>query len=150
MPPMKTQPLIQVVLAALLAVSSIGAQVSPSGIVGSWRADAPLPNGVVQTFRFDADGGFDLTMGLAVDATYRVDGNQLIETVTLPGVAIAHTDTATFVIAGDSLTINESAAKPPRVLHRSGPAVSVASIVGDWAIAVAGQMAAHYIFTADG
>lgn len=147
---MKTQPLFQVVLFALLAVGSIGAQVSPSGVVGSWRADAPLPNGVVQTFHFDPDGNFGLTMGLTVDGTYRVDRNQLIETVALPGVAVAHTDTATFVIAGDSLTIDESAATPARVLHRSDHTPAVPSIVGDWAIALPGQMAAHYIFTADG
>ena len=147
---MKTQPLLQSALIALLAAGSIGAQASSPSIVGSWRADAPLPNGVVQTFRFGPDGTFDLTMSLAVDGTYRVDGTRLVETVALPGVDVAHTDTAAFAITGDSLTVNERAGAPPRVLHRSTRSLAASSIVGDWAILVDGRTAVHYIFTGDG
>lgn len=147
---MKTQSLLRTVLTALLAASSAGAQTSSPSIIGSWRADAPLPNGVVQTFRFDADGKFDLAMSLAVDGSYRVDGNQLVETVTLPSIGVAHTDTATFSISGDSLVVNERAGAPARVLHRSGTPAATPTIVGDWAILVSSGVAAHYVFATDG
>jgi hypothetical protein len=122
-------------------------------IFGEWRADTPLPNGVVQTFRFDSAGSFDLSRTLVVDGSYRVEQNRLIETVTLPSVGTSHTDTATFVIAGDSLVVSESGTSAARVLHRSGAAGRSSdgqSIVGDWAIQVGGQIAAHYTFNADG
>lgn len=134
---------------ALISSSSIGAQSSQS-LVGAWRADAPLPNGVVQTFRFDADGKFDLAQALAVDGQYRIDGTHLIETVTLPSVGVTHTDTATFTIAGDSMIVSEIAGAPPRVLHRTGAAVASAPIVGDWVITVGNGVAAHYEFNKDG
>jgi hypothetical protein len=161
MSPMKKLPLIGTAAAATLALiasSSIGAQASsqripqtiPQSIVGAWRADAPLPNGVVQTFRFDPDGKFDLAQALAVEGQYRIDGNQLIETVTLPSVGMTHTDTATFTIKGDSLIVSERTGAPPRVLRRTGAAVASAPITGDWAITVGNGVAAHYVFGADG
>jgi hypothetical protein len=161
MSPMKTRSLSLNVLASsatavlslLFVVVSVGAQTVPPGsqsIVGQWRADAPLPNGVVQTFRFDPDGSFDLAKALSVEGTYRVDGNQLIETVTLPSVGATHTDTATFAIAGDSLVVNERGTATPRVLHRSAPQPATSSIVGDWTIQVGSEMAAHYVFDSGG
>ncbi len=147
---MKTQSFLTSATIALFAALSLGAQASHPAIVGSWRADAPLPNGVVQTFRFDLDGRFDLTMALAVDGSYRIDGNRLIETVSLASVGVTHTDTATFSIRGDSLMISESAGAPARVLHRSGTPANSPSVVGDWTIQVGTAMAAHYVFAADG
>jgi uncharacterized protein DUF5640 len=136
--------------APLLSTSFVGAQTAAPAIVGAWRADAPLPNGVVQTFRFDSGGRFDLAMALAVDGSFTVVGNKLIETVTLPSVGITHTDTATFSIAGDSLLINERAGAPARVLHRSGTAPGPPTVIGDWTILVGSGMAAHYVFARDG
>lgn len=135
---------------ALIAAGSIGAQTSSQTIMGAWRADAPLPNGVVQTFRFDPDGTFDLAMALVVDGRYRVARNQLIETVTLPDVGVTHTDTATFTIGGDSLIVDERAGAPPRILHRASTPPAVSSIVGDWVILIGKGIAAHYVFDADG
>jgi hypothetical protein len=136
------------------AAGSAGAQTAAPAaattIVGSWRADTPLPNGVVQTFRFDADGSFDLAQGLSVDGTYRIDGNRLIETVTLPSVGVSHTDTATFVAQGDSMVVSERGAPTPRILHRAMPAGNTSGIAGDWTIRVGEQMMAHYVFEADG
>lgn len=137
-------------VSALLVAGSAGAQAVSQSLVGEWRADEPLPNGVVQTFRFDSDGSFDLAKALLVDGTYRVNGDQLIETVTLPSVGVTHTDTATFTIGGDSLVVNERGSAPPRVLHRSGATSAASSIVGDWTIQVGSEMAAHYIFESDG
>jgi hypothetical protein len=149
-PPMKNIPLLSSVLLSILAVGTAGAQSPAPSILGEWRADAPLPNGVVQTFRFGPDGKFDLAMALAVDGTYKVVGNQLIETVVIPTMGVTRTDTATFAIAGDSLVVHETASAPPRVLHRSGNVPASASIIGDWAIQVGTGMAAHYVFDADG
>ncbi|MEO7217903.1 MAG: DUF5640 domain-containing protein [Gemmatimonadaceae bacterium] len=136
--------------ASLAGAQTGGTQTAAPSIVGAWRADTPLPNGVVQTFRFDADGSFDLAQGLAVDGTYRVDGNKLIETVTLPSVGVSHTDTATFIAYGDSLVVNERGAPTPRVLHRATPTEAKSGIAGDWTISVGTQMAAHYVFETDG
>jgi hypothetical protein len=147
---MKTLSLIGIAALALISSSSTGAQTSTQSLVGAWRADAPLPNGVVQTFRFDPDGTFDLAQALAVEGQYRIDGNQLIETVTLPNVGVTHTDTATFTIAGDSLVVSERTGTPPRVLRRTGAAVPSSPIVGDWVITVGAGVAAHYVFTNDG
>jgi hypothetical protein len=147
---MKTLSLIGIAALALISSSSIGAQSSTQSLVGAWRADAPLPNGVVQTFRFDPDGTFDLAQALAVEGQYRIDGNQLIETVTLPNVGVTHTDTATFTIAGDSLVVSERPGTPPRVLRRTGAAVPSSPITGDWVITVGTGVAAHYVFTNDG
>lgn len=147
---MKTQSLLSTALILLLVASTVSAQGPPSSIIGAWRADSPLPNGVVQTFRFDPQGKFDLAMALAVDGTYRVTGNQLIETVTLPSVGVTHSDTATFVIIGDSLMVNERSGTPVRVLRRSGTSSTPSSIVGDWAIVVSNAVAAHYVFAGDG
>lgn len=137
-----------------LAASFAGAQAGPQAptptLVGEWRADTPLPNGVVQTFRFDADGNFDLAQGLSVDGTYRVDGNKLIETVTLPSVGVSRTDTATFIASGDSLVVSERGAATPRVLHRVARAAPASGIAGDWTIKVGAQMAAHYVFETNG
>ena len=159
MSPIKSQSFLRTTILALLlaplvvpifVAASASAQVSSPGITGAWRADVPLPNGVVQTFRFDPDGTFDLASALAVDGSYRVDGNQLIETVTLPTVGVTNTDTATFTILGDSLTVHERAGAPARVLHRSGRPAATSSIIGDWAILVSSGTAAHYVFGADG
>lgn len=149
MSPMTKRSLFSTAISLLLAAASTGAQSLPSSIVGAWRADAPLPNGVVQTFRFDPDGEFDLVMSLTVDGSYRVNGNQLIETVTLPSVGATHTDSATLAIAGDSLIVSERDGASARVLHRSGALSQASGIVGDWEILVGG-MAAHYIFATDG
>ncbi|MEO7041704.1 MAG: hypothetical protein ABI035_05535 [Gemmatimonadaceae bacterium] len=134
---------------ALTATTAV-AQATAPALIGAWRADTPLPNGVVQTFSFTTDGSFDLTKDLSVDGTYQVDGNRLIETVTLPSVGASHTDTATFAIAGDSLVVNEQGTKAPRVLHRSGSSAARQSIIGDWTIQVGSEMAAHYAFDANG
>jgi uncharacterized protein DUF5640 len=161
---MKTRPfagaILRAMLVALVAItpSVAAAQSSPQGIIGAWRADTPLPSGVVQTFRFDTDGTFDLSSALAVDGSYRIDGNQLIETVTLPSVGVTHTDTATFAIGGDSLIVNERTGAAPHILHRSRIALAaskagstaVPTIVGDWVILIGKGMEAHYAFTADG
>lgn len=153
MSPMKNRSLLPGTLVGsivtVLAVASIGAQASAPTIIGRWRADTPLPNGIVQTFRFDPDGRFDLAMALAVDGTYRVDGNQLIETVTLPSVGVTHTDTATFSIDRDSLLVHEHGGTPAHALHRSVPSTTK-SIVGEWEISVGGGTAAHYVFESNG
>ncbi|HEY8310336.1 MAG TPA: DUF5640 domain-containing protein [Gemmatimonadaceae bacterium] len=134
----------------LLAAATVGAQTSSPAIIGAWRADAPLPNGVVQTFRFDPDGKFDLAMALAVDGTYHVDGNQIIQTLTLPSVGVTHTDTATFTIIGDSLSVSDGPGAPTRSLRRSVGMARTSGIVGDWEIVVGGGTAAHYSFAPDG
>jgi hypothetical protein len=138
----------------LLTIRTAYAQTSSRNIVGQWRADTPLPNGVVQTFSFDADGTFDLSQALAVDGTYRVDGDKLIETVTLPSTGTTHTDTARFAIAGDSLVVSEhesaQGSASPRVLRRSGATSPTTSIVGDWSIPVSTGAVAHYVFEVDG
>lgn len=150
---MKNTALLRAVVtafAALISAGPLGAQSSSQTIVGEWRADAPLPNGVIQTFRFAPDGNFDLAMALAVEGRYRVNGNRLIETVTLPSVGVTHTDTATFAVSGDSLVVTEHASAAPRVLRRTGARSSGAPIVGDWAITIGEGVAAHYVFDADG
>lgn len=139
-----------ILVGAQLAAGAIEAQTATPAIVGAWRAEAPLPNGVVQTFRFDMNGNFELAKDLAVDGTYRVEGNQLVETVTLPSVGVSHTDTAIFAIAGDSLVVNERSGAPARVLRHVGPASPTQSIVGDWTIQIGSAMAAHYMFDSDG
>ena len=147
---MKNTALLRVTLGFLLSAASLGAQSSSQAIVGEWRADTPLPNGVIQTFRFAPDGNFDLAMALAVEGRYHVDGNSLIETVTLPSVGVTHTDTATFAVTGDSLVVNERGSTASRVLHRTGAPSAAAPIVGDWAITIGEGVAAHYVFDADG
>jgi hypothetical protein len=153
---------LTIALTASLAITgSAGAQTSSPNIVGEWLADVPLSNGAVQTFRFGPDGTFDLATTLVVDGTYRINGNQLIETVTSPGAGATRTDTASFSISGDSLTVSEHAGATARVLHRSGshPATARsaaarssadAPIVGDWAIIVGKGTSAHYVFSPDG
>ncbi|HEV2643094.1 MAG TPA: DUF5640 domain-containing protein [Candidatus Elarobacter sp.] len=139
--------LVPVVISAL----SLGAQ-APSSLLGSWRAEQPLPNGIVQTFRFERDSGFELTSALAVDGTYQVEGNRLIQTVALPGSSFARADTATMRVSGDSLVVTEPASpNSSRVLRRTGVATpGAAPIVGDWTIALANGALADYRFDRDG
>ncbi len=150
---MKNPSSIAAAVLALLTAASLGAQ-APKGLsqtlVGEWRADTPLPNGVIQTFRFKPDGSFDLAMALAVEGNYRVLGNQLIETVTLPSVGLTHTDTSTFTINGDSLVVTEHEGAPPRLLRRSGARSASRTIAGDWEIVIGDGVAAHYVFDAGG
>ena len=150
MSPIKNLPLTRAAVLALLTAGSLGAQSSSQALLGSWRADAPLPNGVVQTFRFDSDGRFDLAQALAVEGKYQIDGSRLIETVTLPSVGVSHTDTATFTVAGDSLVVKEQAGTAPRILRRTGAASPSGLIVGDWIISIGDGVAAQYVFEADG
>ena len=124
-------------------------QPSPTPLVGTWRAEIALPNGVIQTFRFDEGGSFDLAMSLAVDGTYTARAGQLIETVALPGMDAAHTDTSTFTIAGDSMIVSDRVGGAARVLHR-GAAASSREIAGDWTITLGGGTTAHYTFANDG
>lgn len=151
--------LVSAICLSLAAAGTMGAQSSSQTILGEWQADEPLPNGVVQTFRFGSDGKFELAMALSVEGSYRIDGNQLIETVTLPSLGVSHTDTATFQVGGDSLMVSERAASTPKVLRRARqsaatvPAASPATaspIAGDWTIAVGEGVEAHYVFTPDG
>ncbi|MDQ2888937.1 MAG: hypothetical protein M3R65_00085, partial [Gemmatimonadota bacterium] len=67
----------------LLLPGTLAAQATPTTLLGGWRAEAALPNGVVQTFRFDSGGAFELAMTVDVDGTYTATGNRLIETVAL-------------------------------------------------------------------
>lgn len=150
---MKNRVFLYSALAALVASVSLGAQGAAPALLGAWRADVPLPNGVVQTFRFGADGAFDLSMTLSVDGTYSAHGNQLFETVALP-TGETHTDSSTFTVAGDSLVVNENAGPAgagtaARVLYRS-PGSGTPGIVGEWTIALAAGTTAHYTFAADG
>lgn len=125
---------------------------TPATLVGSWRADVPLPTGAVQTFRFGADGTFDLIVAVAVDGHYRVEGNRLIETVTLPGTGVAGTDTAAVLLRGDSLVLGDVPSPGAKTLHRPASATTNAGkgIVGDWVIMLQNGMAASYRFDPDG
>ena len=144
--------LAPVAISALL----LGAQ-APASLLGSWRAEQPLPNGIVQTFRFDSDGGFALTSALAVDGTYQVDGERLIQTVALPGASLAKVDTSMVRVSGDSLVVSDPAAPTStHVLHRAGAAPSSAGsskagpLVGDWTVSLSNGSVADYRFDADG
>ncbi len=147
---MKNRVLVLATLVSLLTASALGAQASPTTLAGAWRADTPLPNGVIQTFRFDSSGAFDLTMTLAVDGSYTTNGNQLVETVTLASVGATHTDTSTFAIAGDSLMVTENTRNAARVLHWGARSTPGSGIVGDWTITLGDGTIAHYTFAADG
>ncbi|MDQ6736627.1 MAG: DUF5640 domain-containing protein [Gemmatimonadota bacterium] len=135
------------------SVGSLGAQAQsrpqPTPLIGTWRADVALPNGVIQTFRFDESGTFDLAMTLAVDGTYSARAGQLVETVALPATNATHTDTSAFTVAGDSMIVSDRVGGPRRVLHRMAPA-SGGELVGEWTITLPGGTTAHYTFAADG
>ena len=151
---MKNRVLILAAIAAaavpLLSAAPLRAQTSSPTLTGAWRADVPLPNGVIQTFRFDTGGTFDLTTTLAVDGRYTANGNQLVETVTLASLGATHTDTSTFAVVGDSLIVTESAGKPARVLHRKPGSVPAPEIMGDWTISIGDGTVVNYSFAADG
>jgi hypothetical protein len=133
---------------ALLAATLLGAP-APASLLGSWRAEQPLPNGIIQTFRFASDGGFDLTSSLAVDGTYHVDGQQLVQTIAVPGTSIPKADTTNIRVSGDSLVVSEPAAPgTQRVLRRASG--SGTTIVGDWTIALSNGAVASYRFDTDG
>lgn len=136
--------------AAMLGTALLGAQQSPPALLGAWRADIPLPTGVVQTFEFDGGGHFTLVMSVGLDGKYAVAGDRLIETVVLPGTAAPRTDTSTIHIAADSLVVAGSNGAT-HTLRRVGPAVAgAAPIVGDWGISVPNGASARYHFGTDG
>ncbi len=125
----------------------------PATLVGIWRADVLLPSGAVQTFRFAVDGSFDLIVAIAVDGRYRVDGNKLIETVTLPGTGVTGTDTAAVLLRGDSLVLGDASSPgAKKTLHRPASTTMSAGkgILGDWVIMLPNGMAASYRFDPDG
>lgn len=136
---------------AIVAAASARAQ-TPAALIGSWRADTPLPSGVVQTFRFDADSSFDLILAVVVDGRYRVEGNKLVETVTLPGSSVSGTDTATVILHGDSLILGDASSPTAKTLHRpaSAKARDGTGILGDWVITLPNGMSASYRFDPDG
>lgn len=145
---------IALIGAFTIGTPKVGAQAQlPATLVGSWRADTPLPSGMVQTFRFDGDGSFDLLVAVAVDGQYRVEGNKLIETVALPGTGLVRTDTAAVLLRGDSLTVGDaSSSTSARTLHRPPRAVTPAGkgITGEWVIMLPNGTAASYRFDPDG
>ncbi len=130
--------------------TSLGAQAA-SPLVGAWRAELPLPNGVVQTFTFGADGKFGLAMTLDVEGHYRLDGSRLVETVSMPDGSV-RTDTSDLHFGGDSLNVRDAGdLGPGKTLRRSGSPVAGASpLVGDWMIALPGGTFANYRFAPDG
>lgn len=144
--------LLAFVITSVVAAGVQAQTPTPVNLLGSWRADTPLPSGVVQTFRFGADGGFDLIVAVAVDGQYRVEGNKLIETVTLPGTGVAGTDTAAVLLRGDSLVLGGASAPGGKTLRRPPSAVTPAGkgILGDWVIMLPNGMAASYRFDPDG
>lgn len=147
--------LVVFVITSIVITSIVAAGVqaqTPASIVGSWRADTPLPSGVVQTFRFAADSSFDLIVAATVDGQYHVDGNRLIETVTLPGTGVAATDTAAVLLRGDSLVLGGASAPGGKTLRRPSSATAPAErgILGDWVIMLPNGMAASYRFNPDG
>ncbi len=133
---------------------------APTTLVGNWRADTPLPTGAVQTFRFAADGSFELVVAVAVDGQYRVEGNKLIETVTVPATGMAGTDTAAVFLRGDSLVLGDAASPGAKTLHRpasvttstrtSATTSAGKGIIGDWVIMLPNGLAASYHFDPDG
>ncbi len=141
---------LTITLASGIDADSARAQ-SSAALVGSWRADTPLPNGVVQTFRFDANGHFDLILTVIVDGRYRVEGSKLIETVTLPS-GVSGTDTATVILRGDSLVLGDPSAPNGKTLRRPASARTAVEkgILGDWVIMLPNGMAASYRFDPDG
>lgn len=137
---------------SLLSLAAALAGTQAPQLIGSWQADTPLPNGVVQTFRFEQGGHFTLTMSVSLDGQYAVARDRIVETVLVPGTAMPHTDTTSFRISGDSLVVGTAAtAGGTRTLHRVTPAVAGASpLVGDWVINVPNGATANYTFTRDG
>lgn len=127
----------------LLSSLALGAQ---SPLLGSWRADVPLPNGIIQTFRFTADGKFDLAMALAVDGRYTIGGTQMIETITLPD-GTSHADTSEVRVTADSLVITDHAAGAKSLRRAGAPGKT---IVGEWTITLASGPSATYEFAPDG
>lgn len=131
-------------------VAALNAQ-SPATLAGSWRADLPLPNGTVQTFRFAADGKFELSMTLAVDGQYEVQGGRLIQTIALPGMVTSKTDTSSMRLTADSLVVSDGGGSAVgKALHRVSAVSGAPSIIGDWAITLGGGMSASYRFDANG
>lgn len=152
-------------LAGAIASTDVAHAQSGSAInlAGAWRSDVPAASGIVQTFRFARDGRFDLISAVAVDGRYRLEGNRLIETVALPGTGVAGTDTATVMLAGDSLLLGNPASTTGKTLHRQpsaqpsarpsarpSPGSTAQGIVGDWVIMLPTGLAATYHFDADG
>lgn len=134
----------------LLSATVLGAQ--SQYLIGTWRAEQPLPNGVIQTFRFDGDGKFDLSMQISASGQYRLEGDQLIQTVALPDNSGAKADTSDVTIGGDSLLVRDHSNNTTlKTLHRTGSVATEAhSVVGDWTIALPNGMSAMYSFTPDG
>lgn len=141
-------------LSLCAAAGAVHAQgVAPSapgaGLVGTWRADLPLPTGVVQTFRFEPGGQFHLLQSVSMAGTYRLDGSRLVQTVTLPSGTV--TDTVTARLAGDALTFSAAADGGSKTLHRDGPATpGGAPLIGRWSIVLGGGLSATYTFAPDG
>ncbi len=136
-------------------VTQVPTAQAPATVVGSWQADTPLPTGAVQTFRFAADGSFDLVVAVAVDGHYRVEGNKLIETATVPATGMAGTDTAAVLLRGDSLVLGDAASPGAKTLHRPASTTTTTTsagkgILGDWVIMLPNGLAASYHFDPDG
>lgn len=137
---------IAVALAVAPLVSSPASGQSPPGVEGSWQADLPLPNGVVQTFTFRDAGSFSLVQSIAVTGTYTLLGDRLVQSVSLPSGIVS--DTSIVRISGDSLEVRTATGR--RTFHRVGGAGDADPLAGEWEIVVGGGIGATYRFARDG
>src|SRR5690348_13413865 len=137
-------------LTAAFGTALLGAQQSPPAISGAWQADAPLPDGRVQTFEFDDAGHFTLVISVGLDGKYAIAGDRLVETVIPPGTITPRTDTSTIHVAGDSLVVTGTNGSAHTLRRVGAPVAGAAPIVGDWSIKAPNGVTARYRFTSDG
>jgi len=140
-------PLTVLVLSAAGPVCAVATGQTPASLAGEWRADLPLPDGVVQTFAFDSVGGFHLIGSVAVAGTYVLAGHRLIQSVATQTGTVSDTVSAT--VHGDSLTFAGPAGT--RTLQRVGQTGRAsAGLPGSWTVSLGNGLNATYTFARDG
>lgn len=113
-------------IAKFVAVSSLAmscfVNAADDNVAGIWSSISRTKGGLGSQWTFGRDGGAVYTFGAVVDFRYEINGSKVKMTFVQPdGTAASDSSTQTFLIEGETLTMNPDSPACAPSTSRSGP-----------------------------
>ena len=124
--------MLDVILAAILALAIASSPPTGSGLVGLWESTKTSQGGLGHAMEFRPDGPFVEATVVIVEMPYRVSGDRLIIGEEPSGPDGAKGKSATFRFDGDALLETDPAGSVLRRERLPGQPARPSSVVGDW------------------
>jgi hypothetical protein len=115
----------------LLALGG-SANAADDGVAGIWSSVGRTKGGLGTQWTFGPGGSAVYTFGAVVDFRYEISGNKVTTTLVQPdGTAAPDSETGTFLVEGDTLTMNPD--RPERQqMTRTPASPGKSGLVGEW------------------